>query len=350
MEFTRELARFLQGKGYGLLTGNQSNLWGRKSEEGWKLIYLIPQPLAGQPQRKLGDVMREEEAIGRQYMIQSGLRVEWLTLMVCPDFPDVHRRQEIEAYSNIWCLNRAADQLLIYENQPGEFDGFRADLEEFMMDCDSRIQKEHKKDFFAIVTPVNTGLILINCLVFIVLSLLGDVTDPNFMAKHGALDWPDLMLRGEYYRLFTSMFLHFGLDHLAQNMLMLFLIGNRLEKMLGKIPYLILYLASGLVAAGASVYFTLQADHYIVSAGASGAIFGVLGGILGLLVKDMVSGNRKRIQNLGLRSILFMVLIALSYGFLESGVDNAAHLGGLLGGFVLAMVIALFTDGKIRTQ
>ena len=89
---------------------------------------------------------------------------------------------------------------------------------------------------------MNTILVLINVLVFAVLSFFGDTTNAEFMAAHGAMDWVDIVEKGQYYRLFTSMFLHFGADHLLQNMLILLLIGCRLEKITGKLAYFIIYI------------------------------------------------------------------------------------------------------------
>ena len=91
------------------------------------------------------------------------------------------------------------------------------------------------------LTPVNTILVLANVVVFMILSFLGNTTDAEFMAAHGAIDWMDVVEKHQYYRLFTSMFLHFGADHLLQNMLILLVIGCRLERITGKLSYLLIF-------------------------------------------------------------------------------------------------------------
>ena len=89
------------------------------------------------------------------------------------------------------------------------------------------------------MSPVNTLIIVINVLVFAGLSFLGDTTDVRFMYNHGASFWPAIIEEHEYYRLLTCTFIHFGISHLLNNMLVLAYIGDNLERALGKIKYLI---------------------------------------------------------------------------------------------------------------
>ena len=141
--------------------------------------------------------------------------------------------------------------------------------------------------------------------------------------------------------MFTAMFLHFGADHLLQNMLILLLIGSRLERIVGKGKYLFIYLGAGLGSSLSSLFITLAREPYTVAAGASGAIFGVMGGLLFLILKDMIQGKRKRMKEIGLTGIIFMIVSALSYGFATTGVDNAAHVGGLIAGFILTGLLTI---------
>ena len=97
-----------------------------------------------------------------------------------------------------------------------------------------------------------------------------------------------------------------------------------------------LYCGSGVTASLCSLAFTLQGEPFTVSAGASGAVFGVMGGLLYFILRDFLRKERGRIQEIGLNGIVFMIIAALSYGFTTGGVDNAAHLGGVFAGFFLA--------------
>ena len=107
-------------------------------------------------------------------------------------------------------------------------------------------------------------LIAINVIVFFALSFFGMTEDAEYMLEHGAMYVP-YMLEGEgYYRLFTSMFLHFGIDHLANNMVMLGAIGWNLEYEIGKIKFLIIYLGSGLAGDILSAFGDLMTGEYAV--------------------------------------------------------------------------------------
>lgn len=185
--------------------------------------------------------------------------------------------------------------------------------------------------------PVITILFVsVNVIVWLVLELLGDTQDSYFMIEHGASYLPLMLRNGEWWRLFSCMFLHFGAEHLMNNMLILYLTGMRLEHALGKIPYAILYLGSGLCGSVLSAYMELSETEYAVSAGASGAVFGVIGGLFALAV-----WNRGRIEGLTVRGLLGMLALSLYYGFSASGVDNWGHIGGMLGGIVLGSIFAL---------
>ena len=186
-------------------------------------------------------------------------------------------------------------------------------------------------------------LIAINVIVFFALSFFGMTEDAEYMLEHGAMYVP-YMLEGEgYYRLFTSMFLHFGIDHLANNMVMLGAIGWNLEYEIGKIKFLIIYLGSGLAGNILSAFGDLMTGEYAVSAGASGAVFGIIGALLYVVIR-----NKGQIGTISGRGRVFMVILSLYYGFTSSGVDNLAHIGGLIAGFVLGVLLYWKRNRKRR--
>ena len=177
-------------------------------------------------------------------------------------------------------------------------------------------------------------LIAVNVLIFFLLSFQGMTEDAIFMLDHGAMYVPYIVEGKEYYRLFTSMFLHFGFEHLMNNMVMLAVIGWNLELEIGKIKFLIIYFVSGFCGNILSLGWDIHFDDYAVSAGASGAIFGIVGALLYVALR-----NKGRIGNVSGRGILFMIILSLYYGFAGEGVDNFAHVGGLLSGFLLAVLL-----------
>ena len=160
-----------------------------------------------------------------------------------------------------------------------------------------------------------------NVLIFLGLSFMGMTEDSAFMMEHGAMYVPYLMNGERYYTLITSIFLHFGFSHLMNNMVMLLVIGYSLEPEIGKIRFLLIYLGSGLMGS------------YAVSAGASGAIFGIVGALLYVAIR-----NHGRVGEISTRGLVLMAGLSLYYGFTAQGVDNAAHIGGLVSGFLLAVL------------
>lgn len=182
--------------------------------------------------------------------------------------------------------------------------------------------------------PVTVILILINVLVFLVSDLTGYSQDVMHMLDLGAAYTPLITEGGEVYRLFTSMFLHFGIAHLLNNMLVLFVLGSRLERAAGKIRFLVIYLLGGVAGNVISLLLELNRGDYSVSAGASGAVFAVMGAMIYIVVR-----NRGWLEDLSWRQIVVMALFSLYFGFASSGVDNAAHVGGLISGGILAVIL-----------
>lgn len=187
-------------------------------------------------------------------------------------------------------------------------------------------------------------LVSVNVLIFIWLSLFGMTEDAAYMLQHGAMYLPLVVEKGEYYRMFTCIFLHFGFQHLMNNMMMLFFLGSILEEELGWWRYGVLYIISGIGGNVLSALYDLRTGHYVVLAGASGAIFGIIGALFLIIIR-----NRGRIGNLSGRGMLFMVACSLYHGFTSTGIDNMAHIGGIITGFLVAVVLYRKHDRKRST-
>ena len=177
-------------------------------------------------------------------------------------------------------------------------------------------------------------IVLANIIVFVVLELNGSTLDTKFMLESGAALAPLIIDYGQYFRLFTSMFLHFGIEHLFNNMLVLFFIGDNLERAVGKIKFILIYLLSGLGASTLSCIYNYSKGEVVVSAGASGAIFGVIGALLYVVIV-----NKGRLEDMTSTRLGLLALFSLYHGFTESGIDNIAHIGGFLCGLVLAILL-----------
>ena len=180
---------------------------------------------------------------------------------------------------------------------------------------------------------VNGLLIALNVLFFLYLEITGSSEDAYFMYTKGAMFAPAVLEDGEYYRLLTAMFMHFGIRHIMNNMLVLFVIGDNLERALGHVKYLIFYLLCGIGSNWVSM-MAHSTDTMTVSAGASGAIFGVVGGLL-----YVVTANKGWLEDLSTRQLVIMIFFSLYLGYTSTGVDNTAHLSGLVIGIVLAIIL-----------
>jgi rhomboid protease GluP len=182
-------------------------------------------------------------------------------------------------------------------------------------------------------SAVTYSIIGINILVFIISAILSrSIMDINiYVLVFLGAKYNPAIEQGQWYRLFTSMFLHGGLIHIAANMYSLYSIGPLVEHIYGRYRYIVIYLVSGVIASLFSFWFSPYA-----SIGASGAIFGLLGVIFVFAVKE-----RKRIGKGFVRNVTSTVIINLFIGLSLPGIDNFAHLGGLLCGTVLGIAMSL---------
>lgn len=192
---------------------------------------------------------------------------------------------------------------------------------------------------------LNLLMVLINVGIFLFMLLTGDPLSGAYMAEHGAM-YPSAVLEdGEYYRLFTCMFLHFGAQHLLYNMLLLLFAGDMLETAAGPVCYLVVYLLGGVIGNIVSLAVNVYTGTEVLSAGASGAIFAVLGGLVFLALRD-----RGRQGGIQARGVCIMAVLSLVQGFTDAGVDNIAHLGGFLAGFLLTVPFGLCHSSIDRTD
>ena len=181
-------------------------------------------------------------------------------------------------------------------------------------------------------------LLAINVLVWLAMTAAGGSTNPEVLIRFGA-KVNVLVAEGQVWRLFTSMFIHIGLMHLLLNSYALFILGIEVEQLYGSLRFLVIYLLAGLWGSLASFAFGSA-----LSAGASGAIFGLLGTMLAYFGRHRElfgARGRQRLVNLAVVAAFNLVL-----GFTVPGIDNMAHLGGLLSGAVLGWLLA--PDYQVR--
>lgn len=186
---------------------------------------------------------------------------------------------------------------------------------------------------YGYITPINITLAAVNAAVFIVMTCM-ERFGGNMLLRQYLTMFPPAVLDGQWYRLITSSFVHFGPEHLFNNMIMFICLGSYLEKALGKIKYLIFFFASAAGSSLVSMFHMLNSQDLALSGGASGVVFAMIGALL-----YMVICNKGRFQNLTLKRFMIMVVLSLYFGFASAGVDNAAHVGGLCAGFILGICL-----------
>ena len=180
-------------------------------------------------------------------------------------------------------------------------------------------------------------LILVNVLAFLIEISVGDWNDPDVLHRIGALEPYAVVAQGEYWRLFTALFLHGGFLHLGFNLFALYVLGPPLERSIGTIRFLTCYLISGLASSAGVVALTVLGLVQVAQIiGASGCIMGIVGAWAGFLLRHHHAPlARQRLANIGL-----IVAIQIAFDLSTPQVSMAAHMCGLVAGFFLGLILA----------
>jgi rhomboid protease GluP len=187
-------------------------------------------------------------------------------------------------------------------------------------------------------------ILALNVLIFVVMLVSGfnpDKATPAMLMKWGVDYGPATISRGEWWRVVSSCFIHMGFLHVAFNMFVLYQIGPFMERLLGSISFFIVYMVAGVAGAVCSLWW----NPYVYSAGASGAIFGLYGALIGFLClrKDSIPGP---VLTSILKSAGIFIAYNAVFGFIRAGTDIAAHVGGLVGGLVCGLIVSTpITEG-----
>lgn len=186
----------------------------------------------------------------------------------------------------------------------------------------------------------STLLVTANIVIFVICTFTGEK-----IYKLGMLDAYDVTIKGEYGRLLWAMFLHSGVTHLFNNMLILAFLGAMLEKEMGHWRFLMCYFVSGIGGNLFSLTSKLIANDWTSSLGASGAVFGLDGVLLALVLfydKKMTTITPSRVA--------IMILLSLYSGFTGDNIDNAAHIGGLVTGFLIATILCIIRRKRLERR
>lgn len=276
------------------------------------------------------------------------------------------QRRLFGEYGNFWRIIPTKGQLMVFEDTVAEFLELRRPLEKlfpkrtiFNGGTEGYSRESATGQYGGNATgqwktvrrywrdkqipKCNLVIVALNIIIFFITDFFLFST-ADALVEWGALGWYEVLKEGQWYRMFTSMFMHGGIDHIFSNMLVLVYLGNYLEQQIGSVRYIILYLGAGLLAGFTSMGYNMILGDYTVSIGASGAIFGVMGALLCLVLFF-----KERAYGFNVRQVAVMVFFGLYGGFTGQGVDNAAHVGGLVAGFLLTALLML-PYGRIKNR
>lgn len=178
---------------------------------------------------------------------------------------------------------------------------------------------------------VSIILVVLNAAIYLLCILYGD-----FLYDLGDLTLWGVLAEGQYWRIVSAVFLHADISHIFNNMVILFFLGGMIEKELGHTVYTVLFFLSGIGGNLLSLCYKYLTLSGVGSIGASGAIFGLDGALLSMVL--FLPGYRKTVS---ITRVLLMIMLSLYNGFSGQNIDNAAHIGGLLAGFAVGSMICL---------
>lgn len=190
------------------------------------------------------------------------------------------------------------------------------------------IRSINKREYLTI------SILLLNIVIWVFLEFQGGSEDLSVLLRYGAINVKRIQSTGEYWRFFTAMFLHIGFMHLVYNTFSLYIFGSRLEKYLSRMQFLYIYFGSGLIASLTSFYGSMLLGSNIIAAGASGAVYGLIGCIL--LISKAAT---KTIEGLNSTLIFIIFIMGIVYSGVSTNVDAFAHIGGFVGGLLLMLPI-----------
>ena len=187
------------------------------------------------------------------------------------------------------------------------------------------------KEFKPIFTYI---LIAVNVFVFFLETMQGGSENAELALKFGAQYTPYIAEKGEWYRMFTSTFVHFGIEHLLGNMIALLALGNHVEFFFGRVRFLVIYFISGICGSLLTLVYEMHTLEFAVSAGASGAISGLIGTMIVFAIDPALK------REFPLRRVIVGIVLVLIP--MKSNVNIMAHLGGVIGGAITAYTLYYF--------
>ena len=343
---------FIVKKNYSpvIIRGIDNEIWLENKEEKYNIIRIVTKHIHNSEQFNY-DMLRTRSIID-----QIKRKTFTFSMNALSVFTDVEYRKDIiESYDKNFSNVVVEYEKDIYENDiiMSVFPKIREEIikgennielfDKITMEISKKNTEETEKREKMIKQrkPTLTYLlIIINVIIFALMYIYGNGSeDTNTLVNFGA-NYIPLVKSGEYYRIITSAFLHIGILHLLFNMYALFVIGTQIEYLYGRFKYFFIYIFSAIMG---SLFTVALSSSNTVSAGASGAIFGLLGSML-----YFGYNYRGYIGNSIINQVIPVILLNVVIGFTTPGIGNAAHIGGLIGGYIISMMLGI--DSKDETK
>ncbi len=335
---------FITEKGYNpvILHGAKDEIWLENMDSSYEIIRIVSGYIHNNEQLNF-DLFKTKQIVKKIKKSTFSFNVNTLSLFV--NLGDNVDLKKIGQTGNIDCAEvTTIKDLKKYDFIMQEFPNITVEtnFKEKGMNLFLKITEEIAKkneetsqkaeDVFKKKKPtVTVFLIILNILLFLSMYILGNGSNDSLTLIYFGANVKEFIQAGEFYRLVTSAFLHIGLIHLICNMYCLYIVGSEIESFFGKWKFIIIYLFSAICGNLLSMSVSTG-----ISAGASGAIFGLFGSLL-------YFGYHYRVYLGGvIRSrIIPLIILNLIIGFSLSGIDNAAHIGGLIGGTLITALLGV---------
>ena len=255
-----------------------------------------------------------------------------------PEWTEAEEYFGQEIYSVFWFVNSTTGKITAPKGQPKKLFGLNQHIENAFKQISNnadidisnfgkRLNPLKQKNNYPVLT---ISLITINLIVLLLIYLNGFPTNIFAPRTFGAIYPPWVFEYGQWWRLFTAMFVHFGWQHFLSNTLGLLIFGLKVEKYFGHIMFLLIYVLSGLVGSLFSIFITTS-----YSAGASGAIYGIVGFLF-----VFTRLTKRSVEFLNWYLMFSYIAIGIAMGFAMPGIDNAGHIGGLITGGLIGFLVA----------
>ena len=329
---------FITEKNYNpiILQGAEDEIWLENLDEDYKIVRIVSNYIHNNEQLDF-DIFKTKRIVKKIKKKTLSFKLNTLSI-----FLDLGDNVKLSPFKDVDCIKVVEEDDLtnnsiiksIFPDMSGKLKYNEDGVQLFLkitndINNHNKVDAEKVDEVFKKKNPIITyGLIFINICLYIIPILFN--TFDKILADF-CIYAPSIRA-GEYYRLITGMFLHANIIHLLFNCYALFVLGSQLESFIGKTKYIIMYIFSGVMGSLFSMIFTGN----VPSIGASGAIFGIMGSTL-------YFGYHYRVflGNIIKSQIIPLILINLAIGFMMSGIDNFAHIGGLIGGLVITMGLGI---------